>query len=140
MNGVTAYPVIGFPPSDAGAVHESVALASPATARPIVGASGTVSVGVTVLDTSDLLLVPIAFVACTQKWYLVPFFRPVMTCVVAAESNTRAGSLTRPMSGVTVYPVIGEPFAKGFSHDTVTAWLPGTTSPMIGTSGFVGNV
>ena len=48
--GVTTYPVITEPPSDAGGVHDTVACPFPAVAAPIVGAPGAVdAVGVTVL-------------------------------------------------------------------------------------------
>ena len=59
---VTVYPVIGLPPSEAGAVKSTVACVFPAVAVPIVGASGTV-IGVTLLETPDTGPTPIAFVA-----------------------------------------------------------------------------
>lgn len=61
---VTAYPVTADPPSDAGAVHVTVAEPSPAIADTDVGAPGTV-LGVTAEDAVDGALVPTAFVAVT---------------------------------------------------------------------------
>jgi hypothetical protein len=65
---VTTYPVIGEPPSVAGAVNEIEALASPAEATTLVGALGTVE-GVTALEALDCADVPIPFVAVTLNVY-----------------------------------------------------------------------
>src|SRR6266513_3904817 len=45
MYGVTVYPLIALPPSDTGAVHDTVAEAFPATAATPVGTPGTVGGG-----------------------------------------------------------------------------------------------
>ena len=63
---VTVYSVIGLPPSEAGAVHETVASLSPGVADKLVGASGT-PVVVTALEGAELALVPAALVAVTVK-------------------------------------------------------------------------
>jgi len=60
----TAYPVIGDPPSNAGAVQETRARCVPAVAVTPVGESGTVR-GVAESDGSEAALVPWAFVAVT---------------------------------------------------------------------------
>ena len=49
-----------------GAVHDTIASPSPATALAIVGATGTDSGTTTVFDATDGLLVPIPFVAVTR--------------------------------------------------------------------------
>ena len=64
MYGVTTYPVIGEKPLDDGAVHETVAEATPAVAVPMVGAPGTVA-GVTELEAPDWAPVPTPLVAAT---------------------------------------------------------------------------
>ena len=49
--------MIGEPPSDAGAVHDTVASPSPATAVTLVGAPGTVGAGAEVVaSTFDTLV------------------------------------------------------------------------------------
>jgi hypothetical protein len=58
--------VIGLPPSDSGAVQDTLAEALPAVAVTAVGAPGTVA-GVTLFEASDAALVPTAFVAATVK-------------------------------------------------------------------------
>lgn len=67
----TVNPVMGEPPSEAGAVQLSVAVPSPAVAVTRVGASATVSsavgAGVTTLDDAENGLVPCALVAETWK-------------------------------------------------------------------------
>ena len=63
---VTTYSTIALPPSDTGAVKETLACPLPAVAVPIVGASGIVA-GVTELDGLDAADVPTAFVALTVK-------------------------------------------------------------------------
>ena len=84
---VTVYSVIGLPPSEAGAVHETTTRMSPGVADTVaiiklvtnsVGAPGTVGV-VTEFDASEVALVPMEFVATTVKVYAVPFVRPVTT-------------------------------------------------------------
>ena len=63
---LTVYEVMALPPSDAGAVHETVAWALPAVAETAVGAPGIV-IGVTKLDGVDAALEPTALVATTVK-------------------------------------------------------------------------
>jgi hypothetical protein len=58
------YEVIADPPSDAGAVHDTVAWELPAVAVTPVGAPGAVA-GVTGDDAVDALDVPMPFVAVT---------------------------------------------------------------------------
>ena len=56
-----------LPPSEAGAVQVTVALASPAVADAAVGAPGTVAaaVGVTAVEAAEAAPVPMALVAVT---------------------------------------------------------------------------
>ena len=63
---VTVYPVIGLPPSEAGAVHETTARTSDGIADTLVGAPGT-RAGVTGVDGSEDRLDPMALVAVTVK-------------------------------------------------------------------------
>jgi hypothetical protein len=58
--------VIGLPPFD-GAVHDTVAVESPAVALTPVGVPGTVAAGVTAFEAVDSGPVPTAFVALTVK-------------------------------------------------------------------------
>jgi hypothetical protein len=65
-DAVTVYAVIGAPPLDAGAVHDTVANALPGTAATAVGAPGAVgAVGVTAVDGADAGPGPTTFVATT---------------------------------------------------------------------------
>jgi hypothetical protein len=79
---VTVYPMIGEPPFELGAVHETTAEASPTEEiTTLIGASGTVN-GVTAADAVDAEPAPDAFVALTVKVYEVPFVRPVTVQLV----------------------------------------------------------
>jgi hypothetical protein len=64
---VTVYDVIASPPSEAGAVKETVACALPMVAVPMVGVPGTVApaVGETELEAPLVEPVPDALVAVT---------------------------------------------------------------------------
>ena len=113
---VTVYSVIGLPPSEAGAVHETTARTSPGIADTSVGAPGTVGV-VTEFDASEVALVPMEFVAVTVKVYVVPFVRPVTVTEVPVVV-----AVTPPGSDVTVYPVTGLPPSEtGAVHEIVVA-------------------
>ena len=96
---VTEYEVIGLPPSEAGAVQETVAWALPAVAATAVAAPGTVAgaTGVTLLEASDAGLLPIALVATTVKVYAVPLVRPVTVALVAG-----AVTMAEPPAGEDV--------------------------------------
>ena len=61
---VTVYWLIAAPPSDAGAVHDTVASALPPVAETPVGTPGTVA-GTTALDAPDAEPVPTLLVAVT---------------------------------------------------------------------------
>jgi hypothetical protein len=73
--------VVADPPLLAGAVHETVACALPATAPTPVGAPGAVAGALTVTDT-EFGPVPTMFVALTVTEYELPATRPPMTHVV----------------------------------------------------------
>ncbi len=59
--------IIALPPSDGGAVNDTVASVSPGVAVPMTGAAGTVAMGVMMLDGSESGPVPAEFVAFTLK-------------------------------------------------------------------------
>ena len=72
---VTVYSVIGLPPSEAGAVHETTTRMSPGVADTVaiiklvtnsVGAFGG-PMGITALEGAELILGPTEFVAVTVK-------------------------------------------------------------------------
>ena len=65
------------PPVEVGAVKLTVACPCPAVAETLVGAPGTVALGVTLLEAVEVLEVPTEFVAVTVKVYAVPFVSPV---------------------------------------------------------------
>jgi hypothetical protein len=69
--------VIALPPSEAGAVQETVAEASSAVAETPVGASGAVAgaAGVTLFEAAESAPAPTPFTACTLNVYAVPFVR-----------------------------------------------------------------
>ena len=89
---------MALPPSEAGAVQETVALALPAVAVPMVGAPGTVN-GVTELEASEAALLPAAFAAVTVNVYAVPGVNPVTVALVAVLA---AVALSPPGAEVTV--------------------------------------
>ena len=100
--GVTTYPVSPGPPSDVGVSQFTVADWLPAVAlRMIVGADGTVAIGVTGLVTVDVGPEPAAFSAETLNRYVVPFVSPKTVCVVAVELNVLEGFAMYPTYGVT---------------------------------------
>lgn len=63
---VAVYDMIGLPPLIFGAVKKTVASSNPAVALTFVGAPGTAA-GVTSLEASEVIPVPIAFFAVTLK-------------------------------------------------------------------------
>src|SRR4029453_16797062 len=73
-------------PREAGAVHDSLAFATPASAMTPVGAPGTP--GVTALDLVDSGPVPAASMAATVNMYVVPLAKPV-TVSGSAELGRR---------------------------------------------------
>ena len=74
--------MIGVPPSDTGAVHDTVACPSPGAAITPEGTSGTFA-GVTAPDGADGTPVPAALFAVTVNVYAVPFVRPATDTEVA---------------------------------------------------------
>ena len=125
--GVTVYPVIAEPPDEAGAVHETVADALPATAETPVGEPGVVT-GVTGAEAEEAVELPIAFIASTVNVTEVPLVRPVTEAV--RTFPTVSGL---PVDGVTVYPVIAEPpFDVGAVQETVADALPATAETPVG--------
>ena len=74
---------MAMPPSETGAVHETVACALPATVVTAVGATGAVATpaGIMGAEGAEMLLVPAALVAVTVNVYAVPLVRP---CRMAA--------------------------------------------------------
>ena len=58
--------MMGAPPSEAGALHDTVACASPATATMFVGAPGGLA-GTTALEGADATPEPRALLADTVK-------------------------------------------------------------------------
>ena len=86
---VTEYVVIGEPPSEDGADHDTVTWPSPATTEVIVGAPGTVTgaTGVAESETAEDPPVPTALVAVTAKEYDVPLLRPVTEHDVDAAAH-----------------------------------------------------
>ena len=77
--------MIADPPSDPGALQETVAWASPAVAATEVGAPGAVA-GVTAAEADEAAEVPAELVAVTVKVWPVPLARPVIVHVVAGAA------------------------------------------------------
>ena len=116
---VTVYSVIGLPPSEAGAVHETNAETSLGIADTPLGTPGTRS-GVTEFDASEGRLVPLEFVAVTVKVYAVPLVRPVTVSEVAVVV-----AVIPPRDEMTVYSVMGLPPSEaGAVHETVARRFP----------------
>jgi hypothetical protein len=119
--------VITEPPDEAGAAHETVADALPATAETPVGEPGVVT-GVTGAEAEEAVELPIAFIASTVNVTEVPLVRPVTEAV--RTFPTVSGL---PVDGVTVYPVIAEPpFDVGAVQETVADALPATAETPVG--------
>ena len=86
--------------------------------------------GVTGLDAADAVLVPTAFVAVTVNVYAVPLVSPVTVNGLAAPVAVKP-----PGDDVTVYEVIGLPFALAPLNVTV-AWVsPGAAVTVVGAPG-----
>jgi len=125
--GFTVYPVISKPPFIAGAVHETVAELTPATAETAVGAPGTVG-KVTEDDAEEGRELPMAFIATTVNVRTAPLSNPLS---VAVRTLPTVNGL--PVDGVTLYPVIGEPpFEAGALHETVAELIPATAETPVG--------
>ena len=91
------------PPSEAGAVQATVAIASNAIALTPVGAPGTVGAcGVTVLLGAESALEPNALVAMTSNWYEMPLVKPAIVAPV--------GTTVEPGAAVTITSGTGELF------------------------------
>ena len=80
-----SYPVIGEPPSLAGAVHDTPADSKPRVATTAVVCPGS-PFGVTALDAADRAPAPKAFTARTWRVYVVPLTRPVTVPLVAVRA------------------------------------------------------
>ena len=126
--------MIAAPPFDAGALNATDALPSPPVATTAVGADGVVA-GVTVLLGADAALVPSPLVAVTVKVYAVPFVRPD-----TAIGELVPAAVTLPGFDVTVYPVIGEPFAFEATKDTTALATPAVALTPLGALGALGVV
>src|SRR5690349_24522040 len=100
---VATYPVMGEPPSDTGAVHETVADPGAPLATTDVGAPATVR-GVPETGT-DAVPAPMAFRARTATVYSCPFVRPV---IARGLASAPASSQAPPFSWYSS-AVIGEP-------------------------------
>lgn len=77
--------MIAEPPVEVGATQPTIASALPATAVTDVGAAGTLADGVTAFDAAEFGPAPTLLIAATRNRYAVPFVKPVMTRLVAAE-------------------------------------------------------
>jgi len=132
---VTMYVVIGLPPSLDGAVHETVADASPATALTAVGAPGRPGV-VTAADAALEAELPTEFVATTVNVYDVPSARPVQVAPVSVTTHDAPAP-----DDVTVYPVIAvPPLLAGAVHVTFAERIPAVALTNVGGSGVVTGV
>ena len=96
---VTVYLVIAEPPLLLGALQVTTTAPLPAAPDTLVGACGTVAVGVTALLAAEDGDVPAALVAVTVKVYALPSVRP-MTVAVVFAALTR--TLAPPGLAVTV--------------------------------------
>jgi hypothetical protein len=91
--------VIAEPPSDAGAVHETVTEPLSATPLGVPGAPGTVNAfGVTGTEGCEAGPVPTLFVAVTVKVYAVP----LVSAVTVQESAPVVEHILPPAEAVAV--------------------------------------
>jgi hypothetical protein len=134
----TAYADTAAPPSEAGAVHDTLTDPSPDTPATAVGAPGVVD-GTTPTDACDTAPDPRRFSAVTLNAYDVPFTRPVTCTLVAAPTGCWAAVVhdPPPAATCTTYPVIAEPPVAGAVHDTSTTVFPDTPVTLVGASGTV---
>ena len=129
------YCVIDAPPSDAGAVQDTVASALPPVADTLVGAPGPPT-GVTALEALDADPVPALLVAVTVNVYDVPFVKLVTVAEVPAVV-----AVTLPGEEVTVYCVIDAPPSDaGAVQETSASALPPVADTPVGTPGTVAGV
>ncbi len=98
----------------------------------VAGAKGFPA-GVTALEASDVVLVPLALVAVTLKRYESPFVRPVTLQPVAGAV---AVHVNVPVVECTEYTVIGDPFVVDAVHETVAWPSPPVATTSVGASGF----
>ena len=126
-----SYPVMVFPPSDAGACHRSLTDPSPGVASRFVGAVGTVT-GVTASGRLAALC-PTLFTARIATTCAMPLTRPVTVWLVVFAS----------LPGMSAYAVISIwfvssktqawyfrialPLFAGVVHSTLTSPAPGVT-------------
>src|SRR6185437_2491415 len=124
------------PPVSVGGVKETLAWPSPAAAVTLVGAAGTVDVGVTEFDAAESAPLPFAFTAATVKvyetWSLV---RPVTVI-----GDWLPAALTVPPMfalAVTMYDVMARPegSAAGGSNVTVACPCPAAATAWAGAFG-----
>jgi len=125
--------VIAEPPF-AGAVQETDADALPATAETPVGELGTVA-GVTEAEAVEDKESPREFIAITVNVRAVPLVRLLKLAV-----NTFPTVTAVPVDGVTLYPVIAEPFEAGAVQVTVADALPATAETPVGAPGTVDGI
>lgn len=122
--------MIAEPPSDAGAVHDTVADASPATAVTPVGAPGR-SPGVP--DTEfDAALFPFAFTARTVTGYEVPGVSPL---IVNVPVDWPVDVQFTPASREYSTSVIAEPPSAPRVATTSSARTPAAIDVTVGASG-----
>ena len=87
MYGVTVNPVMGAPPLEVGAVHDTTDEAFAFDdATTDVGATGG-PIGMTEVDATDTAPVPAELVAVTVNVYEMPFVRPVTAHEVVAVAQ-----------------------------------------------------
>jgi hypothetical protein len=124
--------VIAEPPLDAGAVHDTLDVVSPALAATPVGAPGGPT-GVTELDAVDAGPTPTLLVAVTVNVYAVPLVSPVTVHDVDAVVQ-----LSPPGEDVTVYPVTDAPPSHvGAVHDTDACAVPAVAVGVPGAAGVI---
>ncbi|MGB7962838.1 MAG: hypothetical protein WCF12_07765 [Propionicimonas sp.] len=133
---VTVYPVIGAPPSEAGAAQATAALPSPGTAVTRSGAPGTVR-GVTSAVGHEGVDEPAALTAVTVNAYA----RPLTSSFTVQDVAPLVVHVRSPGRAVTVYPLTGDPPSPPLgSQLTSTEALPAATTTPVGVSGTVTGV
>lgn len=126
----------------AGAIHETLACASPAVPVTAVGAPGTVR-GVMAAEVADAAPVPAALMAETLNVYAVPLTRPV-TVRVTPLLPVSATAVVHVVPSVDLsmrYPVTAlPPLLAGAVQDRLTEAFPPVPETAVGTSGTVRGV
>jgi predicted nucleotidyltransferase len=111
--------VIALPPSSAGAVHDTEAEFTPATADTAVGAFGTAKI-VTADVATETGPLPLMFFATTAKVYEAPVTRPATTQLVVVVTHVPGSTSATEMVWATRSAELDKTFVGATTRSEVT--------------------